>query len=85
MDAALARLNDPAAIPFDHAHDLALAIIAVDIGQRHTGIIYKDRDTPGAVPMLLHLERHYKLTSEEVPSDYFWIVPPDIDPDLAFV
>ncbi len=85
MNAALARLNGPTTTPFDQVLDLALAIKIADTDQRHTGIVYRDRDDPGAVTMLLHLAWHYKLTSEEVPPDYFWIVPPDIDPYLAFV
>jgi hypothetical protein len=84
MDAALARLNGTIDASGNELPEFALAIKADKRhDQRHTGIIYRDRATPGAPPILLHLERHHRLTSGEVPRGYHWIDPPGIHPVLA--
>ncbi|MEP7125513.1 MAG: hypothetical protein ABJE95_31560 [Byssovorax sp.] len=84
MDAALARLNDPAAVPFETIQSVALAIKAVSAEQRHIGIVYNNPDDPESGTNLLDLAWHYVLSSAPVESGYLWVTPP-IEPELGYV
>jgi len=84
MDAAIARLNDPAAIPVETIQSIALAIKAASPRQRHIGIIYKNSDDPEVGTNLLDLGWHYILSSGPVGPEYLWIAPA-IEPELAYV
>ncbi|MEO5725940.1 MAG: hypothetical protein ABI134_08205 [Byssovorax sp.] len=84
MDTALARLNVPAAIPFEMIQSIALAVKATSQRQRHIGIIYKNSDDPEGGATLLDLGWHHKLSSGPIDSEYLWIEP-RIEPELAYV
>lgn len=72
------RICDPQVRPFDEIAAIAVAIRAVDAGQRHVGIAFKD----GEGVRLLHLAWHCSLRCEPPDERYFWIES-DIHPRRA--
>ncbi len=66
------RVFDSRQKPFDQVHGVGVAIAEVGHDQRHIGLLHQDTD--GRV-LLLELQWHHRLASDEADGQSLWVQP----------